>query len=243
MTGITINGRFLTRPATGVDRYATELSGVAAARNARHTVKTVLPSKSELRDTQGLPLQPEKVGALKGHAWEQLELPRHCGDDTLINLCNTGPVSRRRQLVVLHDAGIVTNPATYSFAFRSWYRWLFSGLMRRAGIVATVSKFSAGELMKHIGRRASGIELIPGAGEHVLRVPADTRVLERLGLGGQRYVLAVGSRTPNKNLSGVLSAAASWGISGARSSRPVARIRESSMAFDRRATPSYWRGM
>jgi glycosyltransferase involved in cell wall biosynthesis len=207
MTGITINGRFLTRPATGVDRYAAELLRAwLPGASARHSVKTVLPSKSELRDTQGLPLQPEKVGALKGHAWEQLELPRHCGDDTLINLCNTGPVSRRRQLVVLHDAGIITNPATYSFAFRSWYRWLFSGLMHRAGIVATVSKFSASELMKHIGRRASGIELIPGAGEHVLRVPADTSVLDKLGLRDQRYVLAVGSRTPNKNLSGVLRA-------------------------------------
>ena len=148
------------------------------------------------------------MGSLHGHAWEQLELSRHCGEDMLLNLCNTGPVTRRRQLVVLHDAAIVTHPATYSLAFRSWYRWLFTGLMRRAATVATVSKFSAGELMRHVGGRASGIELIHGAGEHVLRAAADVRILERLGLTGQRYVLAVGSRTPNKNLSGVVQAAA-----------------------------------
>jgi glycosyltransferase involved in cell wall biosynthesis len=208
MTGITINGRFLTRPPTGVDRFAIELLRAWLPRaGGKRAVKALLPAKSAVRDVQGLTLEMSRVGSLKGHAWEQLELSRHCGEDTLLNLCNTGPVTRRRQLVVLHDAGIITNPATYSFAFRSWYRWLFSGLMRRAGTVATVSKFSAGELMKHIGRRACGIELIPGAGEHVLRTAPDTAVLKRLGLSGQRYVLAVGSRTPNKNLAGVLQAA------------------------------------
>jgi glycosyltransferase involved in cell wall biosynthesis len=117
-------------------------------------------------------------------------------------------VARRRQLVVLHDAGTIANPATYSRAFRSWYRWMFGGLMRRAGIVATVSRFSASELMKLVGVRAEGIELIQGAGDHILRAAADTQVLQRLGLAGQPYVLAVGSRTPNKNFTGVAQAAA-----------------------------------
>jgi glycosyltransferase involved in cell wall biosynthesis len=208
MADVTVNGRFLTRAPTGVDRFATELLRAWLPHMGRtRSVTTLLPSKGAVRDTQGLSLDIAKVGALQGHAWEQLELSRHCGDSTLLNLCNTGPVSRRRQLVVLHDAGIVTNPATYSLAFRSWYRWMFSGLMRRAGIVATVSKFSASELMRHIGRRAAGIELISGAGDHILRADADARVLERLGVAGQRYVLAVGSRTPNKNFAGVTRAA------------------------------------
>ena len=209
MSGVIINGRFLTRPLTGVDRYAVELLRAwLPSASATGDVRTLLPARTTARDLHGLPLKAENVGSFRGHAWEQFELPRYSGDSTLLNLCNTGPVSRRRQLVVLHDAGVIAQPATYSFAFRSWYRWLFSGLMRRASTVATVSKFSAGELMQLVGRRASGIELIRGAGEHVLRTSADTRVLERLGIEGQRYVLAVGSRTPNKNLRGVLQASA-----------------------------------
>jgi glycosyltransferase involved in cell wall biosynthesis len=209
MRDISINGRFLTRSPTGVDRYATELLRAWLPRAAHaHNVKALIPGRSATHGTHGLALEVSKVGALQGHAWEQLELSHHCGDGTLLNLCNTGPITRRRQLVVLHDAGIVTQPATYSLAFRSWYRWLFGGLMRRAATVATVSKFSAGELIRHIGGRASAVEVISGAGEHVLRTSADTRILDRLGLAGQRYVLAVGSRTPNKNLSGVVRAAA-----------------------------------
>ena len=207
MTDISINGRFLTRSPTGVDRFAAELLRAWLPRSrASHSVRTLLPTNSDVRSPHGLDLDITRVGALKGHAWEQFDLARHCGDSTLLNLCNTGPVARRRQLVVMHDAATITNPATYSLAFRSWYRWMFGGLMRRADIVATVSKFSAGELMRHVGRRAAGIELINGAGDHILRAQSDTGVLERLGLSGQRYILAVGSRTPNKNFAGVARA-------------------------------------
>jgi glycosyltransferase involved in cell wall biosynthesis len=88
--------------------------------------------------------------------------------------------------------------------------------MRRAGIVATVSKFSASELMSRVGGRAGNIELMPGAGDHILRTQADPRVIERLGLSRRPYVLAVGSRTPNKNFTGVAKAAALLGDLGVK---------------------------
>jgi glycosyltransferase involved in cell wall biosynthesis len=208
MSHITVNGRFLTRAPTGVDRFAAELLRAWLPQAAGiHSVQALVPAKSVVKETHGLDLELARVGALTGHAWEQLELSRHCGSSMLLNLCNTGPVARRRQLVVLHDAGTMANPATYSLAFRSWYRWMFGGLMRRAGIVATVSKFSANELMQRVEARAAGIELIQGAGDHILRAQADTHVIERLGLQGRPYVLAVGSRTPNKNFTGVARAA------------------------------------
>lgn len=208
MTRIAINGRFLTRPPTGVDRFALELLRAWLPRFGPGTaLRTLVPAQSEPRSVDGLDLGLTKVGRLSGHAWEQLELSSQCGDDLLLNLCNTGPLTRRRQLAVLHDAGVMARPATYSFAFRNWYRWLFAGLMKNAELIATVSKFSAGELMTHVGRRAAGIELIYGAGEHVLRAPADTRILDRLGIANRPYVLAVGSLTPNKNFGGVVRAA------------------------------------
>jgi glycosyltransferase involved in cell wall biosynthesis len=208
VTGVSINGRFLTRPPTGVDRFAMELlrawlPSFASGRG----VRTLIPSQGEARAVEGLDLSLTKIGKLGGHAWEQLELSGQCGDDLLLNLCNTGPLKRRRQLAVLHDAGVMARPSTYSFAFRSWYRVLFAGLMKNAGIVATVSRFSAGELMRHVGGRASSIELIFGAGEHVLRTPPDSRILDRLGIADRPYVLAVGSLTPNKNFDGVVRAA------------------------------------
>jgi glycosyltransferase involved in cell wall biosynthesis len=159
-------------------------------------------------------LQQEELGVplarsrhLSGHAWEQIQLPALCGDDVLLSLCNSSPVMRRRQLVVLHDAGPAANPATYNFAYRNWHLWLYSALMRRAAVVATVSRFSAGELTRLIGCRASQVEVIYEGGEHVLRAPADTSILDRMGLRNRPYILAVGNRTPNKNLAALLRAA------------------------------------
>ena len=209
MSGITINGRFMTRKSTGVDRFATELLRAWLPRFGQaRSARAFVPARSRARGNTSLSVRIEHVGMLDGHAWEQTELPGHCGDDVLLSLCNTGPIARKRQLVVLHDASVAADPATYSFTFRNWNRYLFAGLMRRARMVATVSKFSAAELRKHIGHRAGAIEVIYGAGEHVLSAEADCRVLKRLNLAGRPYVLAVGSLKPNKNFMGVARAAA-----------------------------------
>jgi glycosyltransferase involved in cell wall biosynthesis len=208
MSCVVINGRFMTRRLTGVDRFAAELLRAWLPRYGKfRNARAFVPTGSGARRKTDIDVRIEQVGILSGHAWEQAELSAHCGDDVLLSLCNTGPIWRRRQLVVLHDASVVADPATYGFMFRNWNRWLFAGLMRRAGLVSSVSKFSAQELTKHIGR-ARSIEVIYGAGEHVLKVPADCSVLERLNLIGRRYVLAVGSLKPNKNLVGIARAAA-----------------------------------
>jgi hypothetical protein len=119
-------------------------------------VRMVLPEAAELRSIEGVRVPFEKVGRLNGHAWEQTELPLHCHNDILVNLCNTGPVLQRSQLVVLHDAGVKATRSSYKWAFRSWQSFLIWSLMRKARTVATVSKFSASELMRYFpGARKS----------------------------------------------------------------------------------------
>jgi glycosyltransferase involved in cell wall biosynthesis len=107
---------------------------------------------------------------------------------------------------MLHDAGVMANPSAYRRAFRLWYTALFSCLARRARVVCTVSKFSAAELNRFVGARLDSLHVIYPSGEHIVRAPPDTGVNARLGLLGRRYVLAVGSLVPNKNLRGVLAA-------------------------------------
>jgi glycosyltransferase involved in cell wall biosynthesis len=205
---ITVNGRFLTRVPSGVDRFAEEVlrTWLAHAAN-RRSVSIALPSASRHAPSTTFQADVQRVGRLHGHAWEQLELSRHCGDSMLLNLCNTAPARRRHQLVVLHDAAVVANPGGFTATFRHWYRWLFSSLMARANIVATVSKFSASELMRHIGGRSRHLEIIYESGEHVMRHEPDGTILARLALEHRPYVLAVGNRTPNKNFAGVIRAA------------------------------------
>jgi glycosyltransferase involved in cell wall biosynthesis len=200
-----VNGRYLTRPPTGVDRFAMELLGALAAR--RGPLEIAVPATQALHDRSGsAPGRLQPLGQRRGQAWEQTDLPRAAGDRVLLNLCNTAPLWRERQLVVIHDAATVANPANYGLAFRQWYRLMHGSLMRRARVVATVSAFSRDELLRHHGARRLGVEVLHEGGEHILRERADPSVLDRLGLAGQRYVLAVGSRSPNKNFQAVLEA-------------------------------------
>jgi glycosyltransferase involved in cell wall biosynthesis len=201
-----INGRFLTRPATGVDRFALELIRALDDSGGLAGARAVVPARSTVASPWPTSTAIERAGRYQGHAWEQLELSRAAGDQPLVNLCNTAPLARENQLVVLHDAAAVANPSNYSLAFRSWYRVMLTGLMRRSRVIATVSKFSADELARYFGVRAAGIEVIPESGEHILREPADRSVIDRLGLADRPYVLAVGSQSANKNFAAVVAA-------------------------------------
>jgi glycosyltransferase involved in cell wall biosynthesis len=213
--GITINGRFLSRPAPGVNRFARELLRAWLPAHARKdNIAFSAPRSSPRPEGNEFAIPWRSAGAFNGHAWEQLQLPRVCGDDVLLSLCNTGPVGRHRQLAVLHDASAMAFPAAYSRSFRTWYKWLLGGLMKRARVIATVSRFSADELRRHTGVSRAVIEVISESGEHVLEAPAQRSILERLALTNRPYVLAVGSRTPNKNLLGVIEAASLLGDLG-----------------------------
>ena len=205
---IDVNGRFMTRRPTGIDRFAGELlQAWLETYGVTRDVRILLPPVKEGSVVPAASHRAVTVGSRSGHLWEQIELPQHTHEHFLLNFCNSAPVFKRKQLAVLHDASVMANPSMFGFLYRSWHRRLSAQLMRRAAVLATVSKFSADELGRYFGTRTRGIEIIYESGEHILRTAADRGVLGRLDLVGRRYVLAVGSRTLNKNFGAVVHAA------------------------------------
>ena len=104
----TINGRFLAQPLTGVQRYALEtvraLDGLIAGQAdfARGLeVELVLPPDA-VHSPALRAIGMRTVGRGGGHAWEQTALPRAVAGG-LLSLCNTGPLSVRKQIVCIHD--------------------------------------------------------------------------------------------------------------------------------------------
>ena len=210
MTPIFVNGRFLTQQTTGVQRFAREivkaLDALLVAEGNRVRRRIVLLMPTGAAAPAGLHMiESRTVGVLRGHPWEQLELPRHTRGGVCLNLCNTAPLAGRSTVVAIHDAGVFAVPAAYSRPFRLWYRLLHPQLGRRAVRILTLSEFSRAELGRHVGIAPDRITIIPAGGEHILAEPADSRILQRLGLKG-RYVLAVSSRSPHKNFAGIQAA-------------------------------------
>lgn len=214
---IALNGRFLTQGLTGVQRYAREvtraLDALVAAGEAP-PIRLLAPPGAE--GLEAFPfLAPGIVGRRTGQLWEQLDLPRALSGDFLLNLGNTAPIlAGANQAVVIHDAGVFDTPESYSWQFRSWYRTMQRILVFRGARVLTVSEFSAGRIKENLGVENVDLGVTLEGGEHILRAPADTAVLERHGLARHGYALVVGTGAAHKNLAALRDAIGALGARG-----------------------------
>lgn len=203
---LTVNARFLSQRVTGVQRYAREMTRRLPAVEGVESVLGVAPRNAE--DAVAMPLT--RGGRLKGHAWEQLELPRLVprDSDVLWSPCNVGPVAVRRQVVTLHDVFSITRPGWVSRPFRAWYGVLLPALTRSARKIITVSEWSRGEIAEALGIDPDKIVVVPEGVDERFSVPSEEArraVRERLDLP-DAFILTVGSLEPRKNLERVVRA-------------------------------------
>lgn len=197
---------------TGVDRFALEtLKAISELIKENHPsvqkqTWSVITPKAPL---QALPTNiPNRVISLPHvpeQLWEQIVLPLACTKQTLVSLCNSGPIVKSQHYVVIHDAATVRVPESYSKGFRTWYRIMVPGLLRMATGVGTVSQFSKMDLQSIYATGRQIDVLIEGA-EHLLALPIDDGLLAKHRLSDKPYVLAVGSQAPHKNFKALIDA-------------------------------------
>jgi len=203
MVRVFINGRFFTQRQTGVQRMAQEtvraidgLLGTDAGRGLEVTM--LAPNGATVPAFDHIAVR--KGGLFKGgYGWEQLDLPRLALGGVLLNLCNLGPIAKHRQVVVVHDATPRVMPEAFSPAFRLTYRVLVPLLGVIAARLVTISEFSRREITQWYGIRGERLAICAEGGEHILRQPADRGVLQKNGLEGRPFFLAVGVGSRNKN--------------------------------------------
>jgi glycosyltransferase involved in cell wall biosynthesis len=83
---------------------------------------------------------------------------------------------------------------------------LVSAIAARAPRSLAVSHFSAREAAECFGAPAERLRITTEGWQHLQRVSADERVLDRHGLRGVPFALAVSSPTPSKNFAAIASA-------------------------------------
>ncbi len=148
----------------------------------------------------------EEVGVNRGNLWEQIDLPLYLKGGFLFSPANTGPFLYQNQAVTFHDASIFAIPHAYSFLFRLKYKLIFRSLSRLAKVIFTDSKFSQTELSRYLKQPSEKFKVIHLAGDHIDRIPPDTRILSKHDLSKDRYVFIVGNQSPHKNLATVRDA-------------------------------------
>ncbi|MEM7705887.1 MAG: glycosyltransferase family 1 protein [Pseudomonadota bacterium] len=216
-----INARFLGRPVTGVERVAREILEVIAHDyvdhegllhiDGRRWRPRLIAPRSVRCDSPWPNLPLVRIGPGNGHMWEQTTLALCTAGDWLLNLCNTGPVFKRRQISFLHDAQPFAIPENFSFAFRAWYRWLYRLQSRNAYRIAVNSRFTAGELARHIGLDPGKTVLCPLGVDHAEGILDELSEERHASLPEGPFLLVVSSSSPNKNIGGVMAALAELG--------------------------------
>ncbi len=197
-----INGRFLSQPQTGVQRYAGEITRAIDARLARdeplaRQMNWELIVPGDCPAVPALEVVTVRRTAGRGHVWEQTVLPA-LARGGLVSFANLGPLAHPRQIVCLHDANVFLEPSSYSRGFGMAYRASFPLLGRRARAVATVSAFSA-SMLRRFGV-ASASQVIHNGHEHALRWKVAASPFSAPDRFRRPFVFALGSRARHKQL-------------------------------------------
>jgi glycosyltransferase involved in cell wall biosynthesis len=201
---LVLNGRFLSQPATGVQRYAKEtllaldrLVSEELRRDAGVTVQLAVPQGVQAPPLSGI--EVVELPFLSGHLWEQLTLARFAAGAFLAGFSYSGPVFKRRQLITIHDACVAAVPTCFSDRYRRFHNLMMRLLRSRVETVMTVSEFSRAEIVMRYGITARIVVGREGC-EHSVASGDAQAVLKKYGLETGRYVLSVGSIKPNKNI-------------------------------------------
>lgn len=214
-----INGRYLTRRITGVERVA---RGIVDALDARLDDDGLLHCEGRmlrpriLAPPGTLHAQPQRIPVvrgtrLSGNAWEQLELPWHARDGVLLNLCNTAPLCAGSQTTYVHDAGIYAIASAYGWRFRHWYKLLHRVYRMRDDVLLTNSVFSARELQRFAGFSRERLHLAAPGCDHMQRVAQTTlpTTVEALAQG-RGYFVMVASQARHKSIDTAIAAHAAF---------------------------------
>lgn len=178
---VVVNGRFLARRVTGVERYG------------RAILRTI-GSRSRVEST--------RRQGWTGHAWEQFVLPAKLSQRSILwSPANTGPLLVRDQALTIHDLSPLEHPEWFQADFAAWYRLFLPILARRVQKVFTPSEYVKQKVIRRFD--VKNVIVTPNGVDRAIFHPDAKQAM--FDLPG-RYVLFVGTLEPRKNLDLLLRA-------------------------------------
>lgn len=198
-----VDGRFLTQPLTGVQRYASQIV-------LRLPWLRILAPGLPRLEYAAIPCAQMRVvrPPVPPVAWEQLVLPLMTGrDDVLWSPGGVGPLRSGRHVLTIHDLAVIEQPQCYGRAARLYYGSLFPAAARKARAIIAVSEFTKQRVVRLFDVMPERVHVVHHGVSDVFRPRSTdeiTAVLERLGID-QPYFLAVGSVSPRKNFTRLLA--------------------------------------
>lgn len=207
---VSINGKFLSVPSTGVQRVAKELVSAmdnilsrTPAIKERLDIQVLAPNDAvKLKDLKHIRFQQAGClsGQFKNNLWEQMSIPFLTKGQKLLSLCNLSCMFKLNAIVMIHDAQVYTSPQSYSAAFRGFYRFILPLLGKTSEYILTVSAFSKAELVQFGVVKPEKVVVVHNGCDHVLHYQSDASVLSSNHLKPKQYFLAQANTQKHKNI-------------------------------------------
>lgn len=187
---IAVNTKILNYRLTGAQRYLLEI----LKRLPQDQITTVAP--------------PTWCSGGIGHLWEQVILPLRLGpQDLLWSPSITGPLVVDRQVVTIFDVVPLDHPEWVHPKFVAFYRFVVPRLARQARHIIAISEYTKQRIVAVCGVPPEKVSVtLLAADARFNPQAADPALIAGLALPSARYVLALGSIEPRKNLPRLLQA-------------------------------------
>ena len=203
MTEIYINGRFLTQPMTGVERYAYNMCKAMAEQQLSFTIVCPKATIQDCYDVSSLKIV--HYGRGNSHIWEQCILPFFFvgkKNYVVMSFTGLGSILVRNKIMTIHDLSFLENPKWFSKAYYWWYKVMTPLAVRTSRHILTVSEFSKREILRFYPfLKEQDITVVYNATDETL-----FRTLPEIEEPQEHFALAVSSLDPRKNFARLIEA-------------------------------------
>lgn len=209
MEKILINGNFLNRNLTGIERFAWETCRRLDLILTEQDDFSILVSANpkSIPDFKNIKVIRSKKIIKNFPFWDLIEFPRWCRKtfSTGLNFSNTAPLGKNCGYAFLHDIYAKIFPDDFSSfkdrLVRAYSLFNYWNIAKNAKKIFTVSEFSKKQIAESYKISTDKISVVPNGWEHFKTVQEDAHIFEKFpSLKKGEFYFTLGSLSKRKNL-------------------------------------------
>ena len=206
---ILINGNFLCRNLTGIERFAWEVcKKMDLLLDEKEDIRLYVPANAKaVPDFQKIKIEKSSKNIKSFPLWDMGTFARACRKfkATALNFSNTAPLGSLCGISFLHDIYAASHKEDFTSLkdqlIRLYSLFSYRNIAKNAKLVLTVSEFSKSEIQRTYRVSDSRIKVIPNGWDHFKELQADETIFDSFPeLKDRDFFFTLGSLSKRKNL-------------------------------------------
>ena len=206
---ILINGNFLCRNLTGIERFAWEVCAkLDSLIDSNIKVAMLVPfNAKKIPEYKNIILIKSKKAIKSFPLWDLFYFSSECKKHHAIglNFSNTAPLGKNCGFAFIHDIYAKDFPGDFKskkdFLIKLYCRLNYKNICKNAKKIITVSNFSKNQIIKAYKVKENRIAVLPNGWEHFNQIEDDESIFEKFPvLKEKEFFFTLGSLQKRKNL-------------------------------------------